>query len=109
VALIGFVLIGLTFSIAILLLGSLSCGPTAIYLQTGPPDLRVEVRSAPPSPGAVWIEGEWIWNGSDYVWIAGHWEEHPEDVPGLPADGRGTRRAGTTQRDIGTSDLGQVI
>ncbi len=30
-----------------------------------------------PSPDAVWIPGYWVYNGSAYIWTAGHWEIPP--------------------------------
>lgn len=30
-----------------------------------------------PSPNAVWIPGYWVYNGSSYIWTAGHWEVPP--------------------------------
>ena len=56
----------------------------AVFVETEPPPLRVEVRSEPPSREAVWIDGNWSWRGHQYVWIAGHWENHRHGnwVPG---------------------------
>jgi hypothetical protein len=40
----------------------------------GPPPLRVERRVVRPYPGAVWINGNWRWNGSRYIWVSGRWD-----------------------------------
>jgi len=49
----------------------------AAYVETEPPPLQVEVRSDPPGPEALWIDGYWRWGGHQFFWIAGHWERHP--------------------------------
>ena len=73
------------FLIVILLAttGLLGCAGAA-FVETEPPPLRVEVRSEPPSPGAIWVAGYWGWRAHQYVWIAGHWERNPlgDWVPG---------------------------
>ena len=33
-------------------------------------------RPAVPYTGAIWIDGDWGWNGAGYVYTRGHWE-HP--------------------------------
>lgn len=42
------------------------------YVQSQPTDV-VYVRPAAPYPGAVWIEGDWVWSGGAYVHRPGHW------------------------------------
>lgn len=37
-----------------------------------PPAVRVERWS--PRRGYVWVNGNWDWNGNDWVWVAGHYE-----------------------------------
>ncbi len=61
----------------------LSCAGE-LYVESGPPPLRIEVRPAPPSPDAVWIDGHWGWRADEYIWVEGHWERHPHGnwVPG---------------------------
>lgn len=53
-----------------------------VYVQVAPPPLRVEVRGVAPSPGHVWHEGYWRWNGRAHVWVAGAWvmPPHPGHV-----------------------------
>lgn len=36
-----------------------------------------DVVTPPPSASAVWIPGYWAYDGSRYVWVAGHWEIPP--------------------------------
>lgn len=38
------------------------------------PAPRYEERPAPPAEGAIWIPGEWVWDGFAWVWNAGRWE-----------------------------------
>lgn len=28
----------------------------------------------PPSPGAVWVRGDWSASGGGYTWVEGHWK-----------------------------------
>ncbi len=44
-----------------------------VYIQSQPPPVINEVRSALPYAGAVWIPGYWHWNGYNHVWVGGHW------------------------------------
>jgi hypothetical protein len=43
--------------------------------KDSPPPARMEMRSAPPAPDAVWVQGRWVWQGrrTGYVWVPGHW------------------------------------
>jgi hypothetical protein len=70
--------------VSMLALSSLAGCSGVAYIETAPPPLRVEVRSAPPTPEAIWIDGYWAWRSHEYVWIVGHWERHPRGnwVPG---------------------------
>jgi hypothetical protein len=43
-------------------------------VAVAPPEPRVEVYSAPPTVGYVWIGGYWNWVGGRHVWVGGHWE-----------------------------------
>lgn len=43
-----------------------------------PPAARVEI--VPPKPseaGAVWVDGEWAWQGKRWVWLPGGWVAPP--------------------------------
>jgi len=44
-----------------------------IEVQAAPPAPRVEVVPA-VREGSVWIPGYWDYRGSDYTWVAGHFE-----------------------------------
>ncbi|MEO8205437.1 MAG: hypothetical protein ABI615_04600 [Chthoniobacterales bacterium] len=41
------------------------------------PAARYETRPGAPGPGLVWINGYWSWNGSEWIWVRGHWVEAP--------------------------------
>ena len=66
-----------TFSkigLMIALAGSLflsSCAGT--YYVNERPAEPVYVRPAVPYQGAVWVEGEWVWNGGQYRYVNGYW------------------------------------
>jgi hypothetical protein len=53
--------------------------PTAALESVGypPPPARVEIVPARPSPRAVWIDGEWAWQGRRWAWRIGRWVEPP--------------------------------
>lgn len=60
-----------------------------IVAPHAPPPPRVEVPPpAPPGRAEVvfWVPGRWHWDGREYVWRAGHYEERPyrraEWIPG---------------------------
>jgi hypothetical protein len=37
------------------------------------PEVIVEERGAPPSPGWHWVNGYWRWEREQWVWHKGHW------------------------------------
>ncbi|MEP6622206.1 MAG: YXWGXW repeat-containing protein [bacterium] len=45
------------------------------YVIREPPRERVEVISAGPGNGYVWVKGHWAWRRDDYEWIGGHWAQ----------------------------------
>jgi len=49
-----------------------SCAGT--YYVYDRPLEPVYERPVAPYGGAVWVEGEWNWNGARYVFVRGHWE-----------------------------------
>ncbi len=63
----------------ILMTGILLSGCVATITPVGPPPPppppQVEVYSAAPWPGAVWIAGGWVWRPryQRYVWRHGYW------------------------------------
>jgi hypothetical protein len=58
------------------------------------PPARVELVPAQPEPGAVWIRGEWSWQGNLWEWKRGLWTRPPAGAAYAPwvsvrgADGR---------------------
>ncbi|HSY20645.1 MAG TPA: YXWGXW repeat-containing protein [Polyangiaceae bacterium] len=49
-----------------------------------PPPARVETVPAEPRPGAVWIDGEWVWQGRLFAWRRGRWVMPPEGARFAP-------------------------
>jgi hypothetical protein len=49
--------------------------PTSALVQVPypPPPARPETLPAQPTPDAVWIDGEWVWQVRRYSWKAGRW------------------------------------
>lgn len=58
-----------------LILGSLlfmtSC--TGSYYVISRPTEPFYQRPVAPYPGAVWVDGDWVWSGGSYVYVHGHW------------------------------------
>jgi hypothetical protein len=44
------------------------------YFVTDQPAEPVYERGAAPYDGAIWIDGEWAWNGGSYAYVNGHWD-----------------------------------
>ncbi len=44
-----------------------------------PPPIQRSEMSGPahPPPGAIWIDGYWLFDGRSYLWVIGHWEVPP--------------------------------
>ena len=74
------VVVGSMLIVTLFLLFSGGCASRVVYVHKGPPPLKVEVKTAPPYPKAVWISGHWAWNrhADSYVWISGHWVAKPK-------------------------------
>ena len=55
-----------------------------VYVMKEPPPRLDRSRLARPSAAAVWIPGQWRWNGYRYAWLPGYWELQPHGawVPG---------------------------
>ncbi len=53
---------------------SVSAAPTSapVVVNDAPPPPPVETVVVAPTPGYVWVGGEWVWAGH-WVWVAGHW------------------------------------
>ena len=43
------------------------------YYVTERPVEPVYERPVVPYQGAVWVEGEWVWNGGRYIYTRGYW------------------------------------
>ena len=54
---------------------TVEAAPTVVTLR--PPPVREEVIPAAPSERVVWHPGHWSWDGTSYVWVAGHWVDRP--------------------------------
>jgi hypothetical protein len=44
-----------------------------------PPPLQPDYYTPQPSPYAVWIPGVWQFDGTQYLWVAGHWAIPPQN------------------------------
>src|SRR5665811_1677263 len=67
------------FGFLFVLAGSLilsSCAGS--YYIVDQPVEPVYERPIVPYDGAIWIEGDWIWNGGRYVYTRGHWDRPRE-------------------------------
>ena len=78
--------------------GVLACGaarlPAPLYVQQTtealqpadypPPPARVELIPPIPTGAAVWIDGEWTWQGRRWAWKAGRWVEPPPNASFAP-------------------------
>ncbi|MFO0605790.1 MAG: hypothetical protein U0324_21585 [Polyangiales bacterium] len=51
--------------------------PPPVVVPMAPPRPRFERRPRATQPGQVWVPGAWSWNGSQHVWVAGHWDTPP--------------------------------
>ncbi|MDB5214679.1 MAG: hypothetical protein JWO86_2606 [Myxococcaceae bacterium] len=56
--------------------------PTEALQQAAypPPPARVEFMPDIPKPNAVWIDGEWTWQGRRYAWKQGRWLVAPPNA-----------------------------
>ncbi len=62
---------------AVLCLFLAGCAAT-VYAPGPPPPAKAEVTPAAPGPNALWVTGNWYWNGNEYVWKSGHWVKNPQ-------------------------------
>jgi len=77
--------VGATLAVAMAMLAACYAPPPRVVTTTTtvettpavatlrPPPVREEVIPAAPSERVVWHPGRWSWDGTGYVWIAGHW------------------------------------
>jgi hypothetical protein len=49
-----------------------------------PPPARVETVPKAPSNGAVWVDGEWVWQSRRWAWKPGRWVAPPRGVVFVP-------------------------
>jgi len=38
---------------------------------------QIIVENYDPVPGYIWIQGNWQWNGYEWIWVAGHYDNDP--------------------------------
>jgi hypothetical protein len=60
--------------------------PTSALLPVGypPPPARVEFVPKQPASDAVWIDGEWAWQGRRWAWRIGRWLVAPKNARYAP-------------------------
>ncbi|MDA8091999.1 MAG: hypothetical protein M0Z61_17475 [Nitrospiraceae bacterium] len=56
-------------------LGAAGC--VAVVRTPAPPAPIYEVIGVAPFPGAVWIEGHWVYRSGGWRWVRGHWARRP--------------------------------
>jgi hypothetical protein len=45
-----------------------------------PPAAHVEAVPSKPSKTALWVDGQWSWDGERWAWSPGGWVEPPPDA-----------------------------
>ena len=50
------------------------------YAPGAPPPPRAETVPPPPSASDYWEPGHWAWNGSQWTWLPGHYEQRPTEA-----------------------------
>jgi hypothetical protein len=85
--------------VIVLAIATAACGPNRlpqpeftaqttealVQVPYNPPPARVEVVPAQPSQsGAVWIDGEWSWQGRRWAWKHGRWIVAPANAKFAP-------------------------
>ena len=48
--------------------------PTPVIALTQPPPPKTEVRGTSPVPNYFWVDGVWLWNGTQFIWQKGQWQ-----------------------------------
>jgi WXXGXW repeat (2 copies) len=73
------------------------------YAPREPPPMRYEARpDAPPSgraDTAYWVDGRWRWDGQEFGWVPGHYQDAPRRVATWQAGHWERDRAGWTYID----------
>lgn len=70
----------LTLCFALVLSGCSSTRTRTVYVSDAPPPRQSVNRPRAPVSNAVWIQGQWRWNGYRYVWLPGYWETRSRGV-----------------------------
>jgi hypothetical protein len=52
----------------------------AVPVQPTPPPPPAEVQTPQPTPSAVWIYGDYDFDGAQSTWVPGHWEIPPQSA-----------------------------
>jgi hypothetical protein len=91
--------LGLGFGLSVAIAGAmLACGaarlPAPSYVgqptealqqvQFPPPPARVEFVPQAPNESAVWLDGEWTWQGRRWAWKQGRWVAPPANAKYSP-------------------------
>lgn len=92
-----------------------------------PPPARVERVPNAPTPTAVWVDGEWLWQGRRWAWKPGRWVAVPPGAAFAPwttvrdatgtlyvaqgtwRDAQGNELPDPTPLAVGTPNLAQVV
>ena len=61
-------------ALAVVTTASPASAQISFNVTVAPPALRVETRTAQPSPRHVWVSGYWQFSGGQYVWTPGRWD-----------------------------------
>jgi len=68
---------------ALVLIGAGVAGAQAVLVERPMPAPIVEVIPAAPAAGMSWAPGHWVWRGSEWFWVKGHYVVGV--VPAMPA------------------------
>ena len=66
-------LIGMAFAGALLV----SVAAAEVVIRIAPPRIVVQKRDRAPGRGYVWVRGYQNWDGNQYMWVPGRWEQPP--------------------------------
>lgn len=59
-------------------------GDRYVAVPYPPPPAKVETIPSSPNEDAVWVDGQWRWNGTGYGWRPGQWVVAAEDAAYAP-------------------------
>ncbi|HTB75292.1 MAG TPA: YXWGXW repeat-containing protein [Polyangiaceae bacterium] len=91
--------------------------PTTALETVGYPPPPARIEFVPPHPaarGAVWIDGEWAWQGRRWAWRMGRWVEPPPGARYSPwtvvrGDDGSTYYAAGAWRDARGAELAEPV